>query len=216
MLKKDIKNFFNAIRHKDLATVKALMEADKDYLSVCSFAPPKRDDGQSGLQVAFKVGALDIAEYLIEAGADVNFMEESSVNVWRAPVLHDCIRQTIQSCFVLKRETEIFDKSLVLMQRMLEKGADPNARDSYGNSCLGIAILQTRQVTVASPDFMQAPEPSYPLHRLTDEEREIELTQLRRVFKLLIDFGADIDATDGRRLSAREDVQWKLAEFGLF
>lgn len=52
--------------------------------------PPKKDDGQSPLQVALKNGAFDIADYLIDQGADLNFIEDASCcNEWRAPVLHD-------------------------------------------------------------------------------------------------------------------------------
>ncbi|MGH2645375.1 MAG: hypothetical protein ACRDE2_15595, partial [Chitinophagaceae bacterium] len=88
MKKKDIKTFFHAIRHSDLQRVIELVTFNKKYLTATNFAPPKKDDGQSGLQVAFKTANFDIAQYLIEQGADINFIETSEINEWKAPVLH--------------------------------------------------------------------------------------------------------------------------------
>jgi ankyrin repeat protein len=96
--------FFNAIRKGDLEQVAALIAADKAYLTVCR-APPKKDDGQSGLQVAFKAGQFAIATLLIEQGADVNFQESSLVNEWTAPVLHDAVRAALFSTWSLPLET---------------------------------------------------------------------------------------------------------------
>ena len=50
------------------------------------------------LQVALKTGSFEIAEYLIEAGIDVNFTEaEDDDPGLRAPVLFDVITATIDS-----------------------------------------------------------------------------------------------------------------------
>jgi hypothetical protein len=70
MLKKDINAFFKAIRRGDIEQVAELVTTDEAYLSVCRAAPPKQDDGQSGLQVALKAGQFIIAKLLIEQGAD--------------------------------------------------------------------------------------------------------------------------------------------------
>jgi hypothetical protein len=80
MLKKDINAFFKAVRSGDIEQVAALVTIDKAYLTVCRAAPPKKDDGQSGLQVAFKAGQSATATLLVEQGADVNFQESSMVN----------------------------------------------------------------------------------------------------------------------------------------
>lgn len=55
--------------------VKAIIEKKPEFVSCISTPPPKKEQGQSPLQVAIKVDAFDIAYYLIEKGADVNFME---------------------------------------------------------------------------------------------------------------------------------------------
>jgi hypothetical protein len=213
MKKKNIKIFFDAIRHKELETVQKLVTENKEYLTVCNFAPPKKDDGQSGLQVAFKTGKFEIAEFLIEQGADVNFIEQSEINEWKAPVFHDCIRAVIFNCRTMQKKTGVFDFAFSLLNEMLKKGANPNAVDSHGNTCLGRAILDAKQMT--DHPFFEG-ETSWAGEGLTDEERNIVLNQIRSVFKSLIDAGADPDFSDIRRKSAKYDiVNFRLDKYNL-
>ncbi|MBN8652186.1 MAG: hypothetical protein J0L67_12200 [Cytophagales bacterium] len=186
MKKKDIKTFFKAIRDKDLQKVTELVLSDKEYLNATNFAPPKKDDGQSGLQVAFKTGNFDIAEYLMEQGADINFMETSLINEWKAPVLHDCIRATIFSSYTIRKDPSQFDRAFNLLKKMLNKKADPNAVDSYGNNCLNRALLDAKQMLDnPSADFRNG----------------ILLQQLRSVFGALINAGADPNQSNETRES---------------
>jgi ankyrin repeat protein len=74
MTKTDIKIFFKAVSDGDLKKVSELLDNNPEYLTICNVAPPKKDDGQSGLQVAFKTGRFENARLLIEKGADTNFM----------------------------------------------------------------------------------------------------------------------------------------------
>jgi ankyrin repeat protein len=187
MKKKEIRTYFKAITEGNLEKVTELIEADKAYLTVCSFAPPKKNDGQSGLQVAFKTGNFDIAGLLIEKGADVNFIETSAINEWTAPVLHDCIRAMIFNTYTLQKNEERFDQAYSLFQQMLEKKADPNAVDSYGNNCLHRAILDASQM-ISHPN--------------ADLSGGILLQQLRKICKTLISAGADVHRRDERRPDA--------------
>ncbi len=187
MTKKDIKTFFKAIADSDFNKVSELLNFDKEYLTVCNVAPPKKDDGQSGLQVAFKTGNFDIAKLLIEQGADINFIETSQVNEWTAPVLHDSIRATVFNSYTIQKDTTKFDKAFSLLQLMLKKKANPNATDSYGNNCLHRAIMDSRQM-IDNPS--------------ADLTNGILLQQLRKVFKELITAGADINSTNQKRPSA--------------
>lgn len=192
MTKKDIKTFFKAILDGDLNKVSELINSDKEYLTVCNVSPPKKDDGQSGLQVAFKSGEFEIARLLIEQGADINFIETSDINEWTAPVLHDCIRATIFNTYTLQKDTSKFDKAFSLLQLMLNKGANPNIVDSYGNNCLHRAILDARQmINNPSADITSGPL----------------LQQLRKVFEVLINAGADKLAENEKRPSAMEMIE---------
>lgn len=192
MKKKDISIFFKAVTDGDAGKVSELIESDKEYLTVCSFAPPKKNDGQSGLQVAFKTGNFNIAGLLIEKGADVNFRETSAINEWMAPVLHDCIRAMIFNTHTLQKNEDRFNQAYSLFQQMLERKADPNAVDSFGNNCLHRTILDAQQMI------------SHPHANLSDG---ILLHQLRKIFKTLISAGADIHRHDDRRPDAESLIK---------
>lgn len=202
MTKKEIKAFFKAISDGDFSKVSVLLHLDQSYLTVCNFSPPKKDDGQSGLQVAFKTGNFEIAKLLIDHGADVNFMETSEINDWTAPVMHDCIRATIFNSFTLQKNTSRFDMAFSLLQLMLTSNANPNSADSYGNNCLHRAIMDSRQM-IDNPG--------------ADLTNGILLQQLRSVFKALITAGADTGLTSEKRPSAESDLKnFKLEQYQLW
>ena len=70
-----MKKLFTAIRQKDFEAVKALLDKKPELIACTAKQPPKKDDGQSPLQVALKTGSFDVADYLLDLGADVNFIE---------------------------------------------------------------------------------------------------------------------------------------------
>lgn len=202
MTKKEIKIFFKAISDGDINKVSELIDKNSEYLSICNVAPPKKDDGLSGLQVAFKTGNFEVAKLLIDKGANVNFMETSKINEWTAPVLHDCIRATIFNSYTLQRDTKHFDNAFSLLELMLNKKADPKSTDSYGNNCLHRALLDARQML---------DNPS------TDFSNDILINQLQSVFMLLIKAGADIKQSTDNRNSAEEwYLNFKLDKFNLW
>ena len=59
-----------------------------------------------------KCGSFDVADFLIDSGADVNYMEAGSANEWRAPVLHDAVKAAIVTD-ELERGRTILSKVLV-------------------------------------------------------------------------------------------------------
>ena len=189
MTKKDIKIFFNRIKEGDFKQVSEILDSNSEFLNVRNFAPPKSEDGQSGLQVSFKTGNFEIAKLLLEKGADVNFMETSEFNEWTAPVLHDCIRATLFNSYTFQKDTKQFDKAFYLLKLMLRRNANPNSTDSYGNNCLHRAILDARQ-TLNNPN--------------TDFKNDILIKQLRSVFNELINAGANIKQSEEKRESAEE------------
>ena len=73
-----MKKLFKAIRDKDFELVIQLISSNPELANCTAKQPPKKDDGQSPLQVALKTGAFEIANYLIDNGADLNFMEDES------------------------------------------------------------------------------------------------------------------------------------------
>ncbi len=201
MKKKDIKLFFKAVSEGDFNKVSELVDNNIEFLTICNVAPPKKDDGQSGLQVSFKTGNFEIAKFLINRGADVNFIEDSEINEWTAPVLHDCIRATIFNCYTLQKDTEHFENAFSLLELILSKKANPKAIDSYGNNCLHRAIMDARQM-LDNPT--------------TDFRNDILIKQLQRVFSELIKAGADIKESSENRDSAEElYFNFKLEKYNL-
>jgi ankyrin repeat protein len=183
-----VKALFREIRAGDVGAVAARLGANPDLVHAIAKAPPKKDDGQSTLQVAIKAGRFEVANLLLDAGADVNYRDVSELNRWNTPVLHDAVRAAVFSSrfgnnWALPGEParievlntgEQFDRAFSVLERMISLGADPLAHDSAGNPALWRAVLDARQVL---RDF-----------ELPDLDED-----LRRVFDLLLQAGADPD-----------------------
>lgn len=186
-----MKKLFKVIRDGNLEDVKQFIENKPELVNCVAKQPPKKDDGQSPLQVSLKTGNTEIAEYLLDKGADVNFIEdESCCNAWRAPVIHDAINCAVMQSrwntndklrgFVVHSEKAKAVKALHVLTRLIEGGADVNAVDSYGNSCLNRFGLQASQI-LPQWDFVNQceRESSY---TLTDELKQ-DLYQILKVLK---------------------------------
>ena len=192
MKKIDSKALFSAIRKHENVTVRTLLADNPALLNGCASSPPKKDDGQSPLQVAFKTGNFEMAAHLIDLGANIHFMEESEINEWRTPVLHDALRATVFSAcdgkLILDRGN--FTAAVTLVRRLLNLGADPNAVDSYGNSALLRTLMDSRQRLSLDPGFPDR------------VENETLNRDLREIFEALLAAGADIHANHPERESA--------------
>ncbi len=185
-----MKKLFTAIRKNDIDTVKAILEKSPELVSCVSVGAPKKDEGQSPLQVALKASSSEIISYLLDMGADINFMEGADCgNPWRAPVIHDAINRAIMcSRWNVNRQDglevfstkEMADEAFLILERIVSSGADVNAKDSFGNACLGRACLQARQILPTVNDNFRV---------LTAELK----SDISRIFKLLIESGADMD-----------------------
>lgn len=175
-----MKKLFKSIRHNDLEEVRVIIEKKPELVSCISTPPPKKDAGQSPLQVAIKVDAFDIAYYLIEKGADVNFMEsEECGNKWRMPLLHDCIMGIFISMCYGMSNADISNEQVALLKTLLEHGADPNKRNTSDMAALDECVHRA----------------SYVLdHENYSDVYDFVEKQLERVLDLLLEHGADIKA----------------------
>ena len=172
-----MKKLFTALRQGDIGEVKKIIEKDPDLVNCIAGAVPKKDHGQSPLQVALKTGRIEIADYLIDHGADLNFMEaEDDDPGMRAPVIFDAITAVITSlCY---RNFDISDQALVLLKKMIGMGADVNAFTSNGLGTVNWAIMQAEQI-------IRYPE-------LYAESQTAAREKLAAVLDLLIDNGVDL------------------------
>ena len=196
-----MKKLFVAIRNGDIDTVKILIERKPELIYCTAKQPPKKDHGQSPLQVSIKSGNFEISQYLLSCNADVNFMEQESCYEWRMPVLHDAIMAAVMSSrwnindkligFKEFNSKEKSDTAFNILKRMFDMGADNSCLDSYGNSCLMRAILDARQIL---PRYNYKEDKVSNERIITEEIRQ----DLGRIFKLLIMKGADINEIDRR------------------
>lgn len=172
-----MKKLFKAIRQRNLEEVKAIIEKKPALVNCVATPPPKKDNGQSPLQVAIKIGVVEVVYYLIESGADVNFMEaEDDDPGLRCPVLHDAIRMVMMSLCYKKFDES--DQGLKIVEELLKRGADPNKKASNGFDALNMTISDAEYVL------------DNDIYSAAWEKAEQQLVKL---FDLLIQYGADFN-----------------------
>lgn len=178
-----MKKLFTVIRQGKLDEVKNIIERKPELVNCVSGALPKKDHGQSPLQVALKTGNYEIADYLILHGADINFMEaEDKDPGLRAPILFDAINSTISSlCYNKINESEI---AFGYVKLLVEKGADVNKLASNGFDSINWAVSCAELIFESASIYPD----------VQDAVRK----QLTRILDLLIENGADYVAWANR------------------
>lgn len=186
-----MKKLFLAIRHGDIDEVKTIIGKKPEVIDEPASPPPKKDKGLSPLQVALKIRELDIAEYLIESGADVNYIDSIDENekyIWSMPVLQDAIHAIFFAYEGIKPNIKAAEKATSIVRDMLKRGADPNVLswktvekfeerslrqdvDAFG-ACINLARLNAEDL----------------------ELRAIHEKKLTELLDLLLKHGADIEA----------------------
>lgn len=204
-----MKKLFKAIREDNIEQVIQLLNNEPELVNCTAKQPPKKDDGQSPLQVALKTGAFDIADYLIDNGADINFMEDKACcNTWRAPVIHDAINAAVMCSrwntnnpytgFEVFSTEEKAVRARSILEKMLQLGADVNKPDSSGNSGIWRFCMQAYQI-LPRFDFAKNCECD---DRIFTAELE---TDLLNILKLLCRYGADLNyASPDMKLTVKE------------
>lgn len=174
-----MKKLFTAIRQGDVETVTALLDKKPELVACTAKAPPKKDLGQSPLQVAIKTCSYEIANLLLDRGADVNFIEAEDCGTdFRMPVVQDAVRGAILS--VAHAEQKSLDDAYLLLKRMVDMGADLSQETSTGVNAFAGAVGDARQVLPAFNHMEKAyAEGSRPLKPKTT-------AQLNRVFALIM------------------------------
>lgn len=161
----------NAVKETISKNVKAVNE-------VYTGKTPKKDIGQSPLQVAIKCGEFEIIEFLLENGADPDFMENPELVPPHSvcmPVLHDAIIGAFSA--LLYKQYIQSEKYVNLIKTLLERGADPNRKTSSEILPIGMAVNQA--------DNILSCKSAYP------DIQEITRKRLSEILDLLIEYGAD-------------------------
>jgi hypothetical protein len=141
-----MKALFTAIRDRDSERVRQLCENHPSAVNEVSGGAPKRDRGQSPLQVAVKTANFEIANWLVDHGADVCFMEADGASPWRMPVLHDAIRAATFSSWTVGNDVDTFAGSFGTLDKLLNAGADVRACDSNGKTAATRFWLDVAQI----------------------------------------------------------------------
>lgn len=192
-----MKKLFKAIKQNDFEEVQRIIEShygDPELVNCISKAPPKMDEGQSALQVAIKNGGgwhdMRITSYLLDKGADVNFMEDDKglrpqeIGCW--PVLTNMVYA------VYVNSTELYfkyhpeetksksDEAVAVFERMLELGADPNKTDNKLQPVWSHVLSEYESHHTGS-------------HNIVNEEYNAFLADVtKRLMDLMISHGANI------------------------
>lgn len=190
-----MKKLFLAIRHGDIDEVKAILERKPEAVDEPAAPPPKKDKGLSPLQVALKTGGLDIAEYLIKAGADVNYIDpidENENDIWSVPVLQDAIRAVFSAYDGISPNIEAAEKATAIVCDMLIRGANPNALSwrtvvEFGESSLRQDV-----------DAFGACIGCASLNKKDPELRNLIAKKLTELLDLMLKYGADLEAWASR------------------
>jgi len=182
--------FFKSIRDFENKVVKDIVTSSEEFLHITRPDLPKKDSGQTGLIVAYKVANFEIANYLVEKGADVNFHQNNRPDDFTMPALHHCIMATIFQCNTMQKKNINFLTAIESLKLILNKNADPNSIDSHGNSCLMRAFLDSKQM-IDHPNF-------------SVENRTLD--ELRGVFEVLISKGASIEYFNDKREKLEKQI----------
>lgn len=188
---------FAAIRTGDAETVRAMLAANPAAVNAVAPKRPLDTRGMSPLQVALCTGYhAEIARYLLDAGADVNYRAEKSLNSDAYPVLLDAVNTAIWNArryewdgkdvthLLWKHTAAEADAAFAFLADVLARGADVRMTDYYGRGVLMEAVEEAGRLC---PVRNAETGGFYPGRTVTPE-----MTQdLHRIFKLLIDAGAD-------------------------
>ena len=184
---------FQLLRRGDIEGVRQILDRKPEEVNAVSGDKPKRDQGQSLLQVAIKSGHLDIADLLIDRGADLNFIEEpTELNPFCQPVIQTAGGRAVFDCrrmikrwngqYEMYSSKEKADQSFKVFKKMLELGADISQKDSHGGTLLQTILIETKEVL---PFFSWRTKETSDNVLITDELRH----DLNRIYDLLIRYG---------------------------
>lgn len=192
-------NIFEAIRANDIELVRMLIADEPALVNAVSPKKPPDIKGMSPLQVALCTGwHADISWLLLEQGADVNYIPDRKWTDEAHPVLFDAANVAIWNARRLawdgkntapmnlewKHTAEKADEAFRFLEQVLERGADVSKTDYYGRNVLMETVSEACKLC---PIWNNDTGEYYPGRPITPEMRH----DMRRIFKLLIDAGAD-------------------------
>lgn len=193
---------FAAIREDNLEKVTAAIRENPETVNAVAPKNPYDTRAMSPLQVSLCTGRhREIARFLLENGADVNYRADRKLYSDARPVLFDAVDSALwnsrryawdgEPCpplnLVWKHTAGEADETFDFLKRMVELGADVNKTDFDGRNALFEAVAEA---SVLCPDSENDGVFDPPGKPMTDEMRD----DFRRVIGFLIEAGADTNA----------------------
>lgn len=188
---------FKEIRHGDIEKIRTRIAKNPAIVNeIYTGTKPKKDVGQSPLQVAIKCGQFEIIDLLIENGADVDFMEDpankpkdtSASYFMCMSVLHDAIIGVFGSLPYGQFETSA--KYVRVIETLLENGADPGKETTphpiSGNTALPLDTAVVQADSVLSRYWESTYEPDI-------KKYDAAKKHLFEILTFLTKYGADFD-----------------------
>ena len=219
------KDIFTLIKENDLEKVKEMIKEDPKLVNAMAPKKPSDTKGMSPLQVALCTSwHRDIADFLLDNGADVNYMEGDE---WKSPqanpVLHDAVSVAIMNSrrfgyedmedgtnekMVLKHNKVDADRAYELLVRMIKMGADVNAVDKDNINALGHAVSQAQfccpSTNLTTGKFYAEP------HIIPEMVEDFQ-----RIFRLLLKNGALTDTKNNYSHKTTKEFYEKHAVWGI-
>ncbi len=188
-----MKKFFKDIRHNDIDAVRAAIAKNPAVVNeYFDGKAPKKDVGQSPLQVAIKCGQFEIIDLLLENGADADFMEDPTTTPPHSismPLINDAIIGAMDT--ILYRDIEGSKKYTPLIEKLLEKGADPNKK-TFRNDGISYSVRPVGTLVFHAKENLSR----YGKLTYSDYAAYFDFSkkQLFTILDLLKKYGADFDA----------------------
>lgn len=197
----------SAVRESNFPQVRELLRRNT--------SPHIRDNSnETALKIATKLRKVNIAQILVDYGADplLATNNESALDIARGNGDLELVSFFLRKCanagdVVFDERTKFINRALIsssfhgecdMIAVLLEQEGDPNFVDEVGNTPLTQAVMHGRLFVVrlllekgALPDFIPPQQDSFrlPLHWAVQEN-------YLKIAQLLIDYGANVNAED--------------------
>jgi len=179
--KKDFNAFLKFIWENNHKAAALALDEKPELTQAIYAGGSQKYDSQTLLMIAVKYDSPEIVHHLLDAGSDLQFVDDKSSQAWYGPILNLAIY-----CFVISsysNDYKLLDAKMNFLRRMLQEGADPARTDSRGKSAyrrfVEAVYLRTDDVY-----FMEDGKES------SHKEIRRSASYVRKVHDLLVEFNA--------------------------